>query len=164
METERRYVALEFRADERELSGVALRYGDTATLPWGLERFEAGAFAPIGDVILNRQHNRDLPLARTGAGLELVDTAEALRMVAKLPETRDSADTLALVRAGILRGLSIEFAPVSERMDGAVRVISAAKLSGIAVVDSAAYSQSEVQARAAHMRTLEPKPRRVWIL
>ena len=164
METERRYIALEFRADERELSGVALRYGDTATLPWGLERFEAGAFAPLGDVILNRMHNRDMPIARTGAGLELVDTAEALRIVAKLPETRDSDDTLTLVRAGILRGLSIEFAPVAERMDGGVRVISAAKLSGIAVVDTGAYSQSEVQARAAHMRSLEPKPPSVWIL
>ncbi len=63
-----RYVDLRFDG-ERTISGVALRYGDTATLPWGAkERFQAGAFGPIGnsDVILNVQHSRGRPIARTG--------------------------------------------------------------------------------------------------
>ena len=132
---------------ERRLTGTAIRYGDVATLPWGgSERIEAGAFQPIGDVILNASHDRGRPLARTGAGLELIDGRDALRMTATLPETREAEDTLALVRAGVLRGLSIEFRAVAERFDG-VRVIERAALAGIGVVDTPAYSESEVEAR-----------------
>ena len=70
---ERRFVELRSEG-ERRLSGVAIRYGDTATTPWGKERFSPGAFAPIGDVLLNAQHQRTVPLARTdGGGLTLVD-------------------------------------------------------------------------------------------
>ena len=57
---QRRFV--EFRYDgDRTISGVAMRYGDVAKLPWGdKERFEPGAFGNVGskDVILNFQHDR----------------------------------------------------------------------------------------------------------
>ena len=143
---ERRYC--EIRQDgERGLAGTAVRYGDVATLPWGSERIEVGAFAPIGDVILNNAHDRGRPLARTGAGLVLIDGRDALRMAATLPQTREAEDTLALVKAGVLRGLSIEFRAVAERFDGGIRVIERAALAGIGVVDTPAYSESEVEAR-----------------
>ncbi len=45
------------------LRGV--RNDDVSAFPWGRERIEPGAFSPLGDVILNRQHKRDIPLART---------------------------------------------------------------------------------------------------
>lgn len=158
---ERRFV--ELRQDgERRLSGVAVRYGDTARLPWGRERIEAGAFAPVGDVILNAQHERAAPLARTGAGLELMDTADALTIRADLPATRAADDVLELVRSGVLRGLSIEFRAIAERIEAGVRVIERAMLSGIAVVDSPAYPQSEVEARRAAMPA--PAPRRGYWL
>ena len=85
---ERRYVELRAAPDGRRLEGVAVRYGDTARLPWGRERVEAGAFAPTGDVILNASHERAAPLARVGAGLTLDDTAERLAFSAELPATR----------------------------------------------------------------------------
>ena len=48
------------------------------------EEFQAGAFGSVSalDVILNRQHDRRMPLARTGGGgLVLTDsTASALRL------------------------------------------------------------------------------------
>ena len=151
-DAERRFA--ELRADGRRLSGVAVRYGDTATLPWGEERIEAGAFAPLGDVILNASHDRTTPLARTGGGgLELEDTAEALTVRADLPATQAADDVLALVRAGVLRGLSIEFRAVAERIEAGVRVIERARLSGVGVVDTPAYPQSEVEAR----RRREPR-------
>ena len=132
----------------RSVTGVAVRYGDLAQLPWGEERIEAGAFAPLGDVVLNSFHDRTTPLARTGgAGLTLDDTAERLAISAELPPTQAADDVLALVRAGIMRGLSIEFRAVAERMEGAVRVIERAVLSGIGVVDTPAYPASEVEAR-----------------
>ena len=160
MKPERRYI--ELRHDGRRLTGTAVRYGDTARMPWGRERFEAGAFAPLGDVILNASHDRARPLARTaGGGLVLDDGPEALTIDATLPETREADDILVLVRNGVMRGLSIEFYPVTESLVDEVRVISRAQLTGIGVVDTPAYSDSEVQARMK----MAPMPynRRWWL-
>ena len=142
------YRYAELRQDGRRLLGTAIRYGEIATLPFGHERFEPGAFAPLSDVILNVQHDRGRPLARTsGGGLVLHDDAAELRIEAALPKTQEADDTLSLVKAGVLRGLSIEFHATEERMDGNVRVIEQARLSGVSVVDSGAYPGSTVEAR-----------------
>ena len=140
----------------RRLSGTAIRYGDVAQLPWGRERIEARAFAPIGDVLLNGYHDRTTPLARTGAGLTLADSDSELSMRADLPETQGASDVLALVRAGVLRGLSIEFRATQERNEGDLRIIERAELVGVGVVDSPAYPASTVEARRRG-------PRRTWI-
>ena len=147
---ERRFVELRAEPEGRRLSGVAVRYGDTARLPWGEERFEPGAFGDVAgaDVILNVQHERTRPIARTGgAGLALVDTSERLAIRADIPPTKDGDDALALVRAGVLRGLSVEFRAVAERIEGGVRVIERAVLSAVGIVDTPAYPASEVEAR-----------------
>lgn len=145
---ERRFC--ELRAEGRMLEGTAIRYGDIATFPWGKEAIKAGAFAPLGDVILNRQHDRKAPLARTGGGgLTLTDSPEALSVRADLPAGVAAADeALVLVRNKILRGLSIEFFPEAERQSGDLRIIEKAKLIGVAVVDDPQYPDSEVSARA----------------
>lgn len=167
MDVEKRYFELRQEGeDSRRLTGVAVRYGDIAQLPWGKERIDAGAFAPIDDVILNAQHDRSTPLARTdGGGLELQDGTEALTIVAKLPDTRPADDVLELIRKKILRGLSIEFLPKAERMAGGVRVITRAKLSGVAVVDRPAYAQSEIEARRGRYLPLKRArdKRRIWV-
>jgi len=164
MQPERRYA--ELRADGRRLAGVAVRYGDTAALPWGEERIEPGAFGDVAsaDVVLNIQHDRGRPLARTGgAGLDLRDSPAALEVAAELPDTRDAADVLAMVRSGVLRGLSIEFVPRAERDDAGVRVIEAADLVGMAVVDKPAYPASALSARGAAFGTALLAPRRIWL-
>ena len=96
---ERRYA--ELRQEGRRLLGTAIRYGEIATLPFGHERFEPGAFAPLSDVILNVQHDRGRPLARTGGGgLMLHDDPAELRIEASLPDTQVGNDTLSLVKSG----------------------------------------------------------------
>ena len=142
----------------RMVEGTALRYGDVAEIGGGLrERFEPGAFAPVGDVVLNSSHDRTTPLARTGGGgLEIMDGADALRIKATLPDTTAADDTLELVKARVLRGLSIEFKAIKERFEDGVRVVERALLSGVAVVDTPAYADSTVEARAR-------KGRKTWI-
>jgi len=149
---ERRFSPVE--VEGRTLRGVGVRYGDVARMPFGRETFEAGAFGDVAslDVRLNVQHNRDRLIARTPATLQLVDGPDALRIAAQLPETREADDALTLVRAGVLRGLSLEFragnAPV---LDG-VRTVRRAGLLGLGLVDTPAYPASTVEARAYEIR------------
>ena len=151
-EPERRFC--ELRAEGHAgIQGEAIVYSDIAVFPWGRERIEAGAFAPLGDVILNRQHDRKTPLARTGGGgLALHDTATALAIRAELPDTQAANDTLKLVKAKILRGLSIEFHARQERQEGDLRIIERAELVGVGVVDSPQYPKSLIEARAKELR------------
>ena len=145
MDVERRY--LELRAEGRTLTGTAIRYGSVAKIMGFEERFEPGAFGDVSgvDAILNRQHDRRLPLARTlGGGLEMRDSAERLEISAELPQTRDADDVLALIEGRVLRGLSVEFVAKREKWDGSLRTIERAKLFGVAVVDKPAYGDSAI--------------------
>ena len=150
MKTEFRFC--EVRREGRVLEGTAISYGDVARVGTRAERFLPGALgSDVGalDVLLNVQHDRGRVLARTGGGgLVLTDTPEALTVRAELPETSESSDCLALVEAGVLRGLSLEFIATSERKEGPTRVIASARLVSIGVVDKPAYPASKVAARA----------------
>ena len=151
-ELERRF--FELRAEGRILQGDAVVYGDRAVFPWGEETISPGAFAPIGDVILNRQHERAQPLARThGGGLDLIDSPEALRISAELPATASADETLALVKGKILRGLSIEFHSRKERQVADLRIIQEAELVGVAVVDDPAVSAFVALSKLASKET-----------
>ena len=149
---ERRF---EIRADSSAIEGVAIRYGDHADLPWGMETFRAGAFGNVAeiDALLSFQHDRARPLARTrGGGLVFTDSPSELSFRAELPNTSEASDTLELVRAGVLRGASIEFYPTEERVSKdangkTVTEIISARLSGLAIVDKPAYPESVIAAR-----------------
>ena len=102
--------------NDLQLSGTAIRYGDVATLPFGKEVIDAGAFGNLedADLILNRQHDRGKPLARSGGGgLEVIDSPSELRLRADLPDTPTGREAMTLVRSGVLRGFSIEFRALS---------------------------------------------------
>ena len=99
---------------------------------------------------LTIQHDRGRLLARSnGGGLVVTDSTEKLSIKATLPSTREADDTLALVKAKILRGLSVGFVALKERIEGGVRVIEQAALRNIAVVDSGAYPATSITAREA---------------
>ena len=160
---EYRYAAMEASPGGRNVAGIAMRYGERTTIDGKfVEEFRPGAFAPIGDVVLNWMHDRAKPLARTGehGGLQLADSATELRVAATLPETTLADDAVELIRRGVFRGLSIEFRSIRESTVGGVRVIEKALLSGIGIVDRPAYSNAEVQARMA----MEPPKRRVRMM
>lgn len=150
---ERRFLCeLRAEGDGRRLTGVALRYGSEAVIFGERETFVAGALGDVAraDILLNLQHNRSRPIARTlGGGLTLTDTAEELRAEVVLPVGLPDADAaLAGVRAGIYRGLSVEFIASRDRYDGGLRTIESAELVGLGLVDKPAYSDSEVKARS----------------
>lgn len=137
------------------LTGVVAPYGVETNIA-GLfrERIDAGAFGPLAglDVIMDRQHERHLTLARTGGGgIELADTPDGLTMRAQLADTPLARETVTLVRDGVLRGLSVVLNVARERWQGDLRIVQRAVLSRFSVVDSGAYSGAVVSARALDM-------------
>lgn len=167
-EPRRRYAALTAGAGLR-LEGIAVRYGELSTAG---DRIVAGAFGDVStaDVVLTAQHDRGAPLARTGGGgLVLVDSPEALRIEADLPDTPRSREVHTLVAANILRGLSIEYHPVAEHLtahgDDQVLEVTAARLPRLSVVDSPAFESATVEARADNDdQDQAPRRRRRWWL
>ena len=145
----------EVRVSGRTLSGTAMPYGTIA--PGFRERFEPGAFGAVGSVDLNLQHDPAVVVAR---GASLTDSPVALSVRATLS---DGAAALALVKRGALRGFSVEFHAKRERRDAAgVRVVEAATLTGLALVDRPAYpaAGAEVRARSGRrMRSSVPYDR-----
>lgn len=144
-------VFTEFREipEGRTLDGIAISYTDIATLPWGREQFKRGAFGDIAqaDVILEAQHSRGNPLARTGGDLELEETDQALNIRAQIPETGAGNDALTLIRSKVYRGLSIAFIPEKIRQAGDLTIIERAKLTRIAIVERPAYRESRLSVR-----------------
>ena len=148
---ERLYSGTELRAEGRRLLGAALRYGDVS--PSHRERFEAGSIVMGGTLWLDYQHDPSRILAHTeNGGLTLRDTESALNVEAVLPNIPLADKALSEVRAGVLKGFSIEFTANSERVDDDVRVIERASLAGIGLVKSPSYEQSKVEARAVGAR------------
>ena len=152
MNTRYREASLEADGGALRLRGTAIRYGDIAHVPYR-ERVLPRAFGDVTtiDAILNRQHQRNRAIARTGGGgLVLTDSPTKLTFEAELVETQEAVDTVRLVRSGILRGASIEYGvPINgERLIDGTVVVHDGRLSGIGVVDDPAYPESTIEARA----------------
>ena len=165
MTIEYRFAALEVRAaDGGTVEGAAMPYGSEAVIA-GLfrESVDAGAFGTISDVILNRMHDRNEPLARTeGGGLTLEDGAERLWLRADIPRYR--ADVRDQVKRRILRGFSVEMEVKAEDWPAPDRrIIRAATLWNIGLVDRPAYDEAtaEIAKRAKELGRAGP---RLWPL
>ena len=113
------------------------------------ERFEPGSASSTGEAVLNVHHREDRPLAREPGTLTFESRADGLYLRADLPATAESDDALALVRAGVLTGLSLEFRADQEKLVKGVRVIERATVAGVALVARPAYKTTQVEARGS---------------
>ena len=147
--------AIELREDDTRRSpgrlfGVLLTYGERAADR--LERFARGALSwPDNGIVLRRQHARAAPIMRVIPERR----GAALVIDAPLPDTQAGRDTAAEIRAGLFRGLSIEFQADRERHAGGERLIEAGRLTGAGLVDAPSYSGSRVEVRG--------RRRRLWL-
>lgn len=152
--------------EKRVLTGVAMPYGTRAQLPGGIvEEFAPGAFANLAmeGIALSANHD-GAALAVTPGTLRLLDTADALTINATLPETRAADDALANVRAGVHRGLSVEFHCVRDDIVGGVRIVHEARLVGVSLTHRPAYGGTSVAARSAALDAQPSRPkRRIWL-
>ena len=159
------YRFIEFRAEGNTLSGTVLRYGDTARIGRFSERFEPRALTMGDDVIVNLMHDRQKPVARSGAGLEIRSDDQGVTARIELPDTSFGREARELVDARILRGFSLEFRADDERWEGHSRIITRATASGFAIVDRPAYPESRIEARMSELFGLQDtnRPRKVWL-
>ena len=155
IEKRARVFEVEFRAgnDAGVIEGILVRYNEPVNLGEFKEQFRSGAFTPIGDVIANLQHDRGKPLARNseGGGLKLIDGQDELKARIDLPDTSIGRDTRELVKRGILRGLSVEFAVTEETYNEGLRDISKAQLIGLGIVDRPANPKALITKRNSQM-------------
>ena len=152
------------RAEGRRLSGVALRYGDTAQSH--RERFEAGSLRLDDHDFPRLGTQRDGP--RPGVGARWRTRAgrtdpTRCAWTATLPPLPAGDRALEEVRAGKVTGLSIRFRPVRERMENGIRIIEEALLRGIAITRAPSYHRqprrSPVRRKRQNMAlTLSPWP------
>ena len=138
---------IECRTDEDRLGpgrivGTLMTYGKQARDR--REVFEVGSLKWDGPLILNRMHTRASPIMRV---TPIVDGNE-VKINEQIPDSTAGRDCAAEIRSGLLRGMSIEFRATAQNIVGGVRRITAAVLSGAAIVDSPSYAGSSVEVRA----------------
>ena len=71
-----------------------------------------------------------------------------VKIDAALPDTTAGRDAAAEIRSGLFSGLSVEFKATAQNIVGGVRRITAAVLSGAAIVDSPSYAGASVEVRS----------------
>ena len=147
--------SIELRADESRqgpgrIVGQLMRYGEQAQDR--RELFEAGSleWPSDGGIVLNRQHSRQSPILRF---IPTID-GDVVTLDAAIPDTTAGRDAATEIRTGLLKGLSIEFRSLKERVSGGVRRIQKAVLTGAGLVDSPSYATGV---------ELRSKRRRVWL-
>lgn len=133
----------ELRADGRRVHGIAIPYGETATVGRFRERFEPGSVEIREPAVLNDRHRPFEPLAV----LTFADTAEALRFEATLPDGPRQDAALAAIDSGELRGASVEFAALAEAVESGVRVIRRAVVWAAALTARPVYTETMVETR-----------------
>ena len=131
----------------RELRGLALPYGVETTVNGVRELFQSQAATSTGEAVLNVHHRADRPIAREPGTLTFESRADGLYLRADLPATAEADDALALVRAEVLNGFSVEFRADQEKMVKGCRVIERATVAGVALLTRAAYKSTYVEAR-----------------
>ena len=124
-------------SDEGEFSGYAAIFGNEDL---GRDIIVKGAFAksltrrPAAKVKMLRQHDPEEPI---GVWLDLVEDSKGLRAKGKLIlDTVKGRETLALMRAGALDGLSIGFRTIKDRFDRAkgIRFVEEVDVPEISIV------------------------------
>ena len=140
--------SIEIREDDTRQSpgrlvGTLMAYGKRASdRP---ELFKSGSLTwPDDGIVIREQHNRLAPIMRVVPEVR----ENAVVIDAPLPDTQRGRDAATNIRAGVFKGLSVEFRAKSEKRVAGVREIAAAVLTGAGLVDEPSYSEASVSMRS----------------
>lgn len=144
----------------RTVSGLAIPFSSPSELiqEYGKTFYESIAPGAFDESIKTRDvyafllHDSKQPLASTRSKtLTLDNSNDGLRFSFSLPDTSYANDALALIRSGVLRGMSFGFAPGKTRqttLNGKPHLIrEKATLKEISIVYAPAYEKTSVNLR-----------------
>ena len=139
--------SIELRADDTRsgpgrLTGTLITEGEQASDR--REVFLSGALTwPAEGIVLRRQHARDKPITMIQPRRE----GNKIVVDEPLPDTTAGRDAAVEIRAGMFKGLSVEFVSQRERFAGGLRKIGGALLKGAGLVDTPSYTSAVVSVR-----------------
>ena len=138
-----RFAEDESRQTPGRLTGTLMRYGVRASdRP---EMFEQDALSwPDDGVVVYEQHNPHAPILRA---IPFVEGRE-VKIDQPFPNSTRGRDAAESMRAGVLRGLSVEFRAVKQSYHSGLRSISKAILGGAGLVVKPAYSDAKAEVRS----------------
>lgn len=137
--------------EDRTVTGTVMKYNSVGSHPNGYrEIIKPGAFTFEPGLFLNRFHQRISPLARLGKQLTLTDSPTALELRAELPDTLTCTDVLKEIDAELLNGFSVEMRVKRDSWEKGARIIHAAHLEAIGLVDRPAYPAATLRWFASH--------------
>ncbi len=141
-----------FAADTetRTLKGLIVPFGQVGNTSAGAVEFHPDAFGQIKaeDIVLNLEHQRTVPLGRGIKGSEEI-TPNGVSMSFKIAPTTVGTDTLIEAAEGLRPAFSIEANADEYTIDKGVMKVSAATLTGCAVVTNPAFKAAQITEVAA---------------
>jgi HK97 family phage prohead protease len=143
-------------APRRQISGVAVEYGKTATVSDGTQvMFMPGSLSAEGkNPKLYMQHDSAQII---GQVVERQDVGTAMMFVAKISATRQGDEALILASDGTIDSVSVGVSPVKWHDDNGVMVIEAATWQELSLVSQPAFEGSVITQVAASIPQDEPE-------
>jgi uncharacterized protein len=159
---EKRFSKVEIRAkddgsDSRTIRGYAAVFGKETDMGYFIEEIDKGFFDDVlkDDVRALFNHDPNMPLARTGAGLKIGVDATGLWYEFEAPNTSLGNDLLENIRTGVIKESSFSFAVKEEKWKDLGKgkpskrtLLKAEQLFDISPVTFPAYNDTTVAVRS----------------
>jgi hypothetical protein len=139
-ELETRSFEVRLDAETREVTGLAVPYGQTADIGGVYrEQFVPGAIRSVEDVKLFWQHSEPI-----GKILEGRDTEAGFEIRAKISDTPRGQEAYTLLRDGVINKFSVGFVPVEQTRDGDLVTRTLVSLREVSLVSFPAFDGASV--------------------
>jgi len=138
-EMETRSFEVRLDAETREVSGIAVPYGQTADIGTYQEQFVPGAIRSVEDVKLFWQHSEPI-----GKIIEGRDTEAGFEIRASISSTPRGDEAYTLLKDGVINKFSVGFMPLEQTRDGSLVTRTLVDLREVSLVNFPAFSGASV--------------------
>ena len=129
----------EVNDEKREITGLAVPYGQVTEIGTYKEMFERGAFDDDTEATLFYGHDHRAGGLPIGKLISSRNTDEGFEVTARISQTPKGDEVYALLRDGVLKSFSVGFEPVKHQTKDGVVVRTKANLKEVSIVPMPAY-------------------------
>lgn len=138
-EMETRSFEVRLDAETREVSGIAVPYGQTADIGTYQEQFVPGAIRSVEDVKLFWQHSEPI-----GKIIDGRDTEAGFEIRASISSTPRGDEAYTLLKDGVINKFSVGFMPLEQTRDGSLVTRTLVDLKEVSLVSFPAFAGASV--------------------